>query len=67
VVQKTTAMMTATGDSPVLEPYSHGSSTLLLNISRVTNSAMVNSGSVQPGSTANDSAIGNSAAITGPR
>ena len=34
--------------------------------SRITNSAMVNSGSVQPGATANDRAIGNSAAIIGP-
>ena len=66
VVQNTAATRTATGESPVLEPYSQGSSTLLLNSSRVTNSAMVSSGSVHPGAAANDNAIGNSAAITGP-
>ena len=66
VVQTTAATRTAIGESPVLEPYSHGSSTLLLNSSRLTNSAMVSSGGVHPGATANDRAMGNSAASTGP-
>src|SRR3954447_23986350 len=66
VIQKTAAAMIATGDSPVLLPYSQGSSTLLLNSSSTTNNPMVRSGSVQPGDTANDRTIGNSEDTTGP-
>ena len=66
VIQKTAAAMIASGESPVLLPYSQGSSTLLLNSSSTMKSPIVSSGSVQPGDTANDRMIGNSDEITGP-
>jgi hypothetical protein len=56
----------AIGDSPVLEPYSQGSTTLLISNSRPANRAMAISGFVQPGSPATAMMIGMPAATAGP-
>src|SRR6185437_8440646 len=63
MVQKIAAIMIASDDRPVLEPYSQGSTTLLLISSATRNRPATQNSIVQPGSTA----IGNSAAMKGPR
>ena len=65
-VHTTADTMMASGDKPVLAPYSQGSMRLLLTSSSVTTRAKVQPSICQPGSTAKASANGNAAAITGP-
>src|SRR5690606_26167552 len=67
VVQKMAARMIATAEMLVLDPYSHGSTKLLLTISMTTTSPSVSRNVVQPGSTATASSSGNDADSTGPR
>src|SRR5436190_8630747 len=64
--QKTADTITAIGDIPVLDPYSHGSTTLLEISSTTTKSAAVSTTALQPGDTAKDNRIGKDAAIHGP-
>ena len=52
--------------TPVLEPYSHGSITLLLNNSRTMKRESVNTGAVHDGATVKEINTGNDAAIHGP-
>jgi hypothetical protein len=66
-VQKIAATMMAKDDSPVLEPYSHGSMTLLLMSSASRKSPITHISIDQPGSTAKARPRGKSAARNGPR
>ena len=65
-VQNVAAMMMARVDSPVLLPYSQGSTMLLLTSSSTNTSASVHISMSQPGATANARASGNTAATSGP-
>src|SRR5688572_2638247 len=65
-VQNTADTSTAIVDIPVLEPYSHGSMTLLLSSSITMNIAHVAMNTPYPWNTANATAIGKMAAIHGP-
>src|SRR5678810_38618 len=65
-LQNTAATITANDDTPVLEPYSQGSTRLLLINSSVTNNPIVHAAMAQPGSTAIANPIGIIHAITGP-
>src|SRR5215470_13112564 len=65
-VQNVAEIMTATGVTPVLRPYSRGSSTCPTSGSSTTNKAIVQSTIDQPGSTAMAKAIGNAAARNAP-
>src|SRR5207249_11945107 len=65
-VQKTAAATSATFETPVLCPYSHGSIRLLLISSTTTNKPPVRNNFVQPGSAAIASVTGNEAATHGP-
>ncbi len=65
--QKVAATMSDSADSPVLEPYSQGSMTLLLTSSSSTMRPSVHSTRSQPGSTAKARVSGNAAAMNGPR
>ncbi|MOA10049.1 hypothetical protein D3C78_1299200 [compost metagenome] len=67
VVQNVAATMMDSVDSPVLAPYSQGSTTLLLITSSNRIKASVPRNMFQPGSTANASASGNTAETSGPR
>src|SRR5262245_41488304 len=65
-VQNTADTSTATVDSPVLEPYSHGSTTLLLISSTTTNNAAVSTNWRKPGNAPIETISGNDAPIHGP-
>ena len=67
VAQKVAATMSDSADSPVLDPYSQGSMTLLLTSSSSTMRPIVHSTRSQPGSTAKARVSGNAAAMNGPR
>ncbi|NNJ26366.1 hypothetical protein LzC2_24490 [Planctomycetes bacterium LzC2] len=64
--QNVAAASTPIVDTPVPDPYSHGSMTLLLISSSRTNIPTTSSGWLQPSDTTTDRAIGKSAAIHGP-
>src|SRR3990170_3624882 len=65
-VQNVADATTATGDKPVLCPYTIGSITCPTTGSTTINSANVQSSMVQLGSTATESTSGNAAAMTAP-
>ena len=65
-VQNVADTISDMADSPVLVPYSNGSTMLLLTSSSTTISATVHSTMSQPGSTAKASDIGNTADSIGP-
>ena len=65
-VQKVAEAISEIADSPVLAPYSRGSMMLLLTSSSTAIKPTVQSTMLQPGSTAQASVIGATAAIIGP-
>src|ERR1700743_1913110 len=65
-VQKVADTTTATGESPVLRPYTKGSMTCPTNGSIMKKSAAVQASIDQPGSTATAKTSGNAAEITEP-
>jgi hypothetical protein len=65
-VQKIAAAIIATGESPVLAPYSQGSTALLLINSITISIPPVQTSVSQPGSTAMASASGKKAEMIGP-
>ncbi len=64
--QKMAEMTTDTGDSPVLWPYTSGSTICPVTGSTTRNSATVDSAMVQPGSTAAAMVIGSTAEPMAP-
>ena len=65
-VQKLADTSSDIADNPVLAPYSHGSTMLLLSSSSTMINPSVHSTRFQPGSTAKASASGNTADSSGP-